>query len=186
MTTTAQLRKAALALPETEEGTHFGKVSFSVRGKGFASVTEDGHVQLHLSDSDAEQALSRHPSGERLVRMGTPFGVRIPLDDVNGKDLNELVEQAWASRAPERLVSARRQAKTAEPPAGPDALPRAIGRPATRALLVEGISSLGAVAACTRGELLALHGVGPKAVRILDEALTERGLSFRDEGDARS
>ncbi len=39
MTTLAQLRKAALALPETEEGTHFGMVAFSVRGKGFASVT---------------------------------------------------------------------------------------------------------------------------------------------------
>jgi hypothetical protein len=30
----------------------------------------------------------------------------------------------------------------------------------------------------SRAELLALHGVGPKAVRILDAALAERGLSF--------
>ncbi|MFH9060428.1 hypothetical protein ACH4GM_04270 [Streptomyces coeruleorubidus] len=49
MTTVTQLRKAALALPEAEEGTHFGMVAFAVRGRGFASVTKDGRVQLHLS-----------------------------------------------------------------------------------------------------------------------------------------
>jgi hypothetical protein len=32
MTTVAQLRKSALALPETEEGTHFGMVAFSENG----------------------------------------------------------------------------------------------------------------------------------------------------------
>jgi hypothetical protein len=36
------------------------------------------------------------------------------------------------------------------------------------------------VAALTRRELLAMHGVGPKAVRILEAALTERGLAFTD------
>jgi hypothetical protein len=35
-------------------------------------------------------------------------------------------------------------------------------------------------AARTGEELLAIHGVGPKAVRILAEALAARGLAFRD------
>lgn len=50
-------------------------------------------------------------------------------------------------------------------------LPKAIGRPATRALTSAGITTLAKVAALTDAELLALHGVGPKAVRILREAL---------------
>jgi hypothetical protein len=105
MTTLAQLRKAALALPETEEGTHFGMVAFSVRGKGFASVTKDGQVQLQLSDEDAEAAARAHRNGERLVRMGKPIGLRIPLVDTNDKDLNALVRSAWAHRAPKELAT---------------------------------------------------------------------------------
>ncbi|GAA1605309.1 hypothetical protein GCM10009789_69080 [Kribbella sancticallisti] len=55
-----------------------------------------------------------------------------------------------------------------------------IGRPANSALLVAGITTLAQVAACGRRELLALHGVGPKAVRILEAALDERGLALAD------
>lgn len=57
-------------------------------------------------------------------------------------------------------------------------LPAAIGRPATRALLAAGITTLDDVAARSSTELLALHGVGPKAVRILTEVLAERGRSL--------
>ncbi|WP_243074004.1 hypothetical protein [Microbacterium sp. SS28] len=63
---------------------------------------------------------------------------------------------------------------------GPDQigdLPR-IGRPAASAFLLAGITSLDGVAARTRGDLLALHGVGPKAIAILETALAERGLAF--------
>lgn len=115
----SQLRKAALALPEVEEGTHFGMVAFSVRGKGFASVTKDGQVQLHLPDAEAETAVSAHPTAERLVRMGTPIGVRVPLTDLNGKDLNALVRAAWAGRAPKRLAAALGAADSRGPRAQP-------------------------------------------------------------------
>lgn len=53
-------------------------------------------------------------------------------------------------------------------------LPR-IGAPATRALTAEGITDLDAVAARTEAELLALHGVGPRAIRTLRAALGELG-----------
>jgi hypothetical protein len=58
-------------------------------------------------------------------------------------------------------------------------LPR-IGRPANGALLEAGITTLEQVGAAGRRKLLAMHGVGPKAVRILAEALAERGLDFGD------
>jgi hypothetical protein len=58
------------------------------------------------------------------------------------------------------------------------ALPN-VGAPATRALAAEGIDSLEAVATRTERELLALHGVGPGAIRILAGHLAAAGLAFR-------
>lgn len=180
MTTESQLRKSALSLPEVEEGTRFGLLAFSVRGKGFVSVTRNGQVELYLTDSDAEAALTDHPSGERLVRKGTSIGIRIPLSDVDGQALNHLVRRAWLSRAPKRLASAL--AATDSVSAGEVGdLPSSIGRPATRGLAGAGITTLDEVAARSRRELLALHGVGPKAVRILTETLEERQQSLRPD-----
>lgn len=173
MTTLSHLRKSALALPEVSEGTHFGMIAFAVRGKGFVSVTGDGVAQLRLGDEHAAEALDRLPTATPLVRMGRPIGIQVPLADVNGQHLNALLYQAWASRAPRRLVAEQERARRGEAPADSD-LPPAIGRPATRALLARGISTLDQVAARTDEELLALHGVGPRAVRILRETLAGR------------
>jgi hypothetical protein len=54
-----------------------------------------------------------------------------------------------------------------------------IGAPATRALASIGITRLEQVADRSEAELLALHGFGPRALRILDEALAARGQSMR-------
>lgn len=51
-----------------------------------------------------------------------------------------------------------------------------IGRPATRAFALEGCTTLESLAGASRSQLLALHGVGPKAIRVLQEALESRGL----------
>lgn len=59
-------------------------------------------------------------------------------------------------------------------------LPR-IGRPATAALALIDVTTLEQVAARSERELLALHGVGPKAVRILKAELTAHGLQFAEE-----
>lgn len=179
MTTVAQLRKAAMALPETEEGTHFRMTAFTVRGKGFASVTKDGVVQLAMADEDVERALARFPSAERLTRQGKPIGLRVPLDAVNGMELNSLVEKSWLSKAPKSLATSRLAANEGSPPSGPDALPASIGKPATRALLGAGVRSLSDATQRTEAELLALHGFGPKAAKLLREAMAERGLAYK-------
>ena len=59
-------------------------------------------------------------------------------------------------------------------------LPDEIGKTAARELADNGITSLHQVAGHAREQLPAIHGVGPKAVRILDGALTAEGLSFKD------
>lgn len=53
-----------------------------------------------------------------------------------------------------------------------------IGRPANSALLEAGLTRLAEVAALGRRRLLAMHGVGPKAVGLLEAAATERGIPF--------
>lgn len=53
-----------------------------------------------------------------------------------------------------------------------------IGAPATRALAAHGITALADCATVTAAEALSWHGVGPRAVRILDESLQEAGLGW--------
>ncbi|CAM5194218.1 RNA polymerase alpha subunit OS=Ureibacillus acetophenoni OX=614649 GN=SAMN05877842_11389 PE=4 SV=1 [Ureibacillus acetophenoni] len=56
-----------------------------------------------------------------------------------------------------------------------------MSKPANRALHQAGFNKLEQFTEVTEKELLALHGVGPKAIRILNEVLQERGLSFKKE-----
>jgi predicted flap endonuclease-1-like 5' DNA nuclease len=56
-------------------------------------------------------------------------------------------------------------------------LPR-IGAPATRALRAQGVWTLEQVQQWREEDLIALHGVGPVAVRLLRDALAERGWTF--------
>ncbi|GAA1499199.1 DNA-binding protein [Paeniglutamicibacter kerguelensis] len=55
-----------------------------------------------------------------------------------------------------------------------------IGAPATGALKADGITTLEQAAARGEKELLAMHGVGPKAIRILREALQENGSELAE------
>ncbi|WP_442934562.1 DNA-binding protein [Micromonospora sp. CPCC 205739] len=60
-------------------------------------------------------------------------------------------------------------------------IPRAAGAPARRALSAAGWIRLDQLTAVTERELLALHGVGPKAIGVLRAALRDRGLSLAGE-----
>ena len=60
-----------------------------------------------------------------------------------------------------------------------DSLPN-IGAPATRALNNAGYTRLRELAGASRRDLAALHGMGPKALGILQAALTEHGMVLRD------
>ena len=51
-----------------------------------------------------------------------------------------------------------------------------ISRPANDALEVAGLTTLEKVARTPRDEVAALHGMGPKGIRILAEAIENAGL----------
>jgi len=159
VTTFAHLRKTALSLPGTVESD---RGSFTVGSAPFA-VSRDGDVELRLAAAD--EFLAAFPAARRVPGGGA----RIGLADINGQQLNHWVRQAWLAQAPPGLAARAETADSAVPGAVGD-LPRSIGSPATRALAGAGLTTLARVAALSDAELLALHGVGPKAVRLLRAA----------------
>ena len=62
--------------------------------------------------------------------------------------------------------------------------PAGIGKPATRALVAAGYTTLDQLSRVTESELLKLHGMGPKAVGIIHSALHAKGRSFADVDNA--
>lgn len=54
-----------------------------------------------------------------------------------------------------------------------------IGNPAQRALEHAGIFTMKQLSDHTKKEILALHGMGPKAMGILEMAMREKGLFFK-------
>jgi hypothetical protein len=65
----------------------------------------------------------------------------------------------------------------AQDAAPPSDLPK-IGTPATRALESAGYVRLDQLDGVPRGELARLHGMGPKALGRLEDALAERGMAL--------
>jgi predicted flap endonuclease-1-like 5' DNA nuclease len=65
------------------------------------------------------------------------------------------------------------------------AFPTGVGGPVLRALHDAGIHSMTQLARWSEAELAALHGVGPKGLRILREGLQRRRLRFRAETRSR-
>lgn len=65
-----------------------------------------------------------------------------------------------------------------KPPPKSD-LPAGLSQPAIRALTGAGYTRLAQLVKASEAELLKLHGFGPKGIRILCEALAERGKSMR-------
>jgi len=175
MTTLAHVRTAVKRLDEVERVEHRGLETYTVAGQAFLTVTHDRTaVQLRLPADDAATVLDDIPGATVLTRGSSVQGVTIPLSAMNGMQANAVIGRAWTFRAPQRLTRVPAVA------AGVDGdLPRAIGRPATNALHGAGIATLAQVAQRTPEEIGALHGVGPKAVRLLDEALRDAGIAWR-------
>lgn len=56
--------------------------------------------------------------------------------------------------------------------------PKGVAAPAVRALASIGVTRLDQVTRFTQRELLALHGMGPKALGLIEAALKARGKSL--------
>src|SRR5690625_7957141 len=106
MVSRSELGDQALALPEVVEGSHFGMPAFAVCGRGFASVTKDGRLQLRLGAADVDEAVGTLPEAEPVLRRGRPIGVAVPLATLTAAQLHR-----WLVRSEERRVGKARSAR---------------------------------------------------------------------------
>jgi len=59
--------------------------------------------------------------------------------------------------------------------------PKGLSNPARRALSSAGYTSVEQLAGVSEAEIKKLHGIGPNAIKQLQQALAEKGLSFANE-----
>ena len=65
-------------------------------------------------------------------------------------------------------------------------LPPGLASPARRALAAAGISRLEQFTKISEAELLKLHGMGPKAIRTIKEAMSKHGLTLAGSDESSS
>lgn len=123
MATWDDVRRIALSLPETDEGTSFGTPSWGVKGKGFVWERPLQKVDLKALGPDAPDGPILGASVEHLgikelllasnpaVFFTTPHfdnypAVLIRLDVIAVDELTEVIVDAWLARAPKRLATA--------------------------------------------------------------------------------
>jgi hypothetical protein len=104
------LRTFILGLPEVDEYEHGGLPSFRVRGRRFASMLDRDGINLAPGEAGIHAAVALWPKacreewfGRRLVAM------RVDFTALDREVVEELVVDAWAARAPKRLVERLKQ-----------------------------------------------------------------------------
>ena len=103
------VRRLALALPEAEEYDHGGLPAFRVHGRRFATMLDDEGINLMLGEQGIEAAVARWPDACRPVHFaGRLSSVRLAHGVAAPETVAELVVEAWAVKAPKRLLDARR------------------------------------------------------------------------------
>jgi hypothetical protein len=104
VTSTEQARRLALALPEAVEQDHHGRPSFRVAGRIFATLWDDGHMNVMLDEPGILTAVQQMPEVCAEVWWGKRLAAaRVTLERVDAARLSELLADAWEQRAPRRL-----------------------------------------------------------------------------------
>ena len=106
MITQSDVRARALALPEAEEQDHFGKPSFRVRGKIFATLPPDGrHLHVFLDEPAVRMVVANDPEAFEELRWGARLaGVRIRLAAARPAAVRDLLFASWRRKAPKSLT----------------------------------------------------------------------------------
>jgi hypothetical protein len=111
MTTEAQLRSAALALPDVVESDG----AFRVHDVVFVAEVPGVGIELELDAEDAQRLVAEVDGAE-----ATAGGVSVALDAFDGQQLDHWVGRAWLARAPRDLVDRVLAADATEPGAAGD------------------------------------------------------------------
>ena len=105
MTTLAQARKVALALPEATEEDHHDLTSFRVRGKIFATVPDDAHLRVMVDEMEIRAAVAENPQVCHEFYWGKSLAcVVVDLKPAKMLLVKDLLTDAWIRKAPASLV----------------------------------------------------------------------------------
>jgi hypothetical protein len=112
VTTTDDIRRWALALPEVEETSHFRfhVPIWKVRGQTFLGMGQDESTAVFcISEHEADDAAAADPASCAAVRRRDArrsfLGLQVELGSVPGERIKELTEKAWRQQAPKRLAA---------------------------------------------------------------------------------
>jgi hypothetical protein len=103
----ADARRYALSLPETAEEPHFELTSFRVRGKIFATAPPGTQeLRIFVDEVERERALALHPGFIGKLFWGKKVaGLRVDLALAKAVVVKDLLQRAWANKAPKALAS---------------------------------------------------------------------------------
>ena len=107
--TVAQVRAAALALPETSEVVTWGSdLTWRVRDKIFVmGGPESPEVSVKCSKEEQAELVAMDPETYKVAAYVGRFGwVSVVLANADAGELGDLVVEAWRRTAPKRLVRA--------------------------------------------------------------------------------
>lgn len=144
------------------------------------SIPRSALAVLKLAGVESLEDAARWPAAELAALRGVGPKAFQRIESAMRDAGLRFDESSKARAEPINLAMAKERMKDVKPIPEHHTLPP-IGRPALRALAQINVLNLEQVALMTRQELMALHGVGPKAVRLLETAMHEQGLGFRDE-----
>jgi hypothetical protein len=101
------VRRIALSLPETREGSHMGHPDIRVAEKIFVGLrSEDGNfISLKSTAMNIDALVREDPETYRDAWGGKWLGVK--LDRVDRAKLRALIEEAWSLAAPKKLRDGR-------------------------------------------------------------------------------
>ncbi len=103
--TDADVRRLALALPESVEQDHHGFPSYRVEGKIFATQPDPEHLHVMVDESTIREAVAEDPVACSEQWWGKRLAcVRITLHLAGPDQIGELLTDAWERKAPRHLV----------------------------------------------------------------------------------
>src|SRR5215471_699268 len=109
MMTTAQFRRIAVSLPETEEKAHMNHPDFRVAGKIFATLDypKEGWAMVKLTPEQQQEFT--HDAPEVFVPVKGNWGkmgcTNVLLRKANNASVRPALLAAWYNRAPEAVIS---------------------------------------------------------------------------------
>ena len=102
---TAAARALALSLPEAVEQDHHGRPSFRVGGRIFATLRDEGRMNVMLDEGGILTAVEDAPEVCEPVYWGKRLAaVAVKLERAEPAFLAELLRDAWETKAPKRLL----------------------------------------------------------------------------------